>query len=104
MNTSNVYCDKCGKLISGTPTGTGQQYCDCKSQTPVGWICPRCHKVHSPYSMTCDCLPQTGTHGGSTTLYKASVVLTDMGWLLTNSEDIDPEFNDIVNQGFWNLI
>ena len=24
---------------------------------PTGWICPRCNKVHSPYSLLCDCKP-----------------------------------------------
>jgi len=26
-----------------------------------GWICPRCQKVHSWLSMTCDCEPKTIT-------------------------------------------
>lgn len=25
----------------------------------TGWICPRCQKVHSPFSTTCDCMPTT---------------------------------------------
>ena len=28
---------------------------------PVGWICPRCGKVHSWLSMECDCPPKTIT-------------------------------------------
>jgi hypothetical protein len=28
---------------------------------PMGWICPRCQKVHSWLSMTCDCPPNTIT-------------------------------------------
>jgi len=28
---------------------------------PSGWICPRCQKVHSWLSMTCDCEPKTIT-------------------------------------------
>ena len=28
---------------------------------PSGWICPRCQKVHSWLSMTCDCEPKTVT-------------------------------------------
>jgi len=26
-----------------------------------GWICPRCGKVHSPFSTYCDCLPPSRT-------------------------------------------
>ena len=33
-----------------------------------GWECPRCFKIHSPFSVTCDCPPRTFTSGGSTTL------------------------------------
>jgi hypothetical protein len=28
---------------------------------PSGWICPRCQKVHSWLSMSCDCEPNTIT-------------------------------------------
>jgi len=28
-------------------------------QPLTGWICPRCAKVHSPFSLTCDCPAQT---------------------------------------------
>lgn len=31
----------------------------------TGWLCPRCQKVHSPYSTTCDCKPQTVTSGNT---------------------------------------
>lgn len=26
-----------------------------------GWECPRCGKIHSPYSLMCDCPPRTFT-------------------------------------------
>lgn len=34
----------------------------------TGWLCPRCQKVHSPYSTTCDCKPQAITSGSTDTL------------------------------------
>ena len=37
--------------------------------TTMGWACPRCGKIHSPYSVTCDCPPPTITTSGSTTLF-----------------------------------
>lgn len=48
----------------------------------TGWLCPRCQKVHSPYSTTCDCVPQTITSGSSNTLkgfkpqYPSSIIGT----------------------------
>jgi len=27
----------------------------------MGWECPRCHKIHSPFIPACDCPPQTIT-------------------------------------------
>jgi hypothetical protein len=27
----------------------------------IGWICPRCQVVHSPYKYSCDCLPPSIT-------------------------------------------
>ena len=32
----------------------------------TGWECPRCFKIHSPYSLTCDCAPRVFTTGGTT--------------------------------------
>lgn len=36
----------------------------------MGWECPRCHKVNSPFVLTCDCPPFTFTftETGSTTI------------------------------------
>ncbi|MBL7882559.1 MAG: hypothetical protein JNL69_00705 [Bacteroidia bacterium] len=33
--------------------------------TIFGWTCPRCMKVHSPYSTQCDCPPPTYTTSSS---------------------------------------
>ena len=35
-----------------------------------GWICPRCQKVHSPFSLICDCPPHYIVSTGSTTELK----------------------------------
>lgn len=52
-----IYCQKCLGLIEPNEGYTGH-YCACKKDNKhIGWECPRCHKIHSPYSMTCDCLP-----------------------------------------------
>lgn len=31
-----------------------------------GWECPRCHKIHSPFSTVCDCPAATFTSASST--------------------------------------
>lgn len=38
--------------------------------TNYGWTCPRCMKVHSPYSTQCDCPPPTFTSSGLTVTFK----------------------------------
>ncbi len=53
------YCNKCGGLLWGIPHTTDVRLCNCRDdiQTMQGWECPRCHKIHSPFVSTCDCLP-----------------------------------------------
>jgi hypothetical protein len=60
-------CSKCGGLIYGQIERTDDFLCKCpeflgespKEEQPQlqGWECPRCHKIHSPFVSTCDCLP-----------------------------------------------
>lgn len=47
------YCPQCNRVISGIYAGTAGP-CTCR-QKITGWECPRCYKIHSPYSLTCDC-------------------------------------------------
>lgn len=63
-----MYCPVTGKMCQSTGCGNRcmmQQY----PPKPIqyGWECPRCHKIHSPYSLTCDCQP--ATLSGNTTMY-----------------------------------
>jgi hypothetical protein len=30
--------------------------CSCTKE-PIGWECPRCHKINSPFKENCNCLP-----------------------------------------------
>lgn len=61
-------CLDCGKeLTTADPLGHWLcRECEQKRKTPpapmmYGWICPRCGKVHSPYSTVCDCIPPSTT-------------------------------------------
>ena len=63
-----LYCEKCGGLISADkdyPISNNSKICSCKSHNSdnhlQGWECPRCKKIHSPYSLECDCFPQVNT-------------------------------------------
>lgn len=68
----DVRCSKCGGLIYGVPQYMADQWCNCLPEEPksnlVGWECPRCHKIHSPFSTECDCVPLTTTE----TTYKTN--------------------------------
>lgn len=37
------------------------------SPSVYGWVCPRCGKVHSPYSIECNCTPLVNTFSSPTT-------------------------------------
>ena len=53
-------CAKCGGISWGRPESTNDFMCLCAvapKPTLQGWECPRCHKIHSPFSLTCDCMP-----------------------------------------------
>jgi len=53
MQSTACVCNNCrnGKYLMTPKPGTFGNY---------GWICPRCGKVHSPYSTVCDCSPVVG--------------------------------------------
>lgn len=62
-------CIYCGNELTTGDTDLICTSCRTKRLQPntylYGWICPRCQKVHSPFSLTCDCPPpyiiSTGT-------------------------------------------
>src|SRR5262245_47612425 len=63
--TPNVYCRKCGGILVGSIQITSDFFCQGHSANnnsiehtpPFGWECPRCHTIHSPFKMSCDCAP-----------------------------------------------
>ena len=67
-------CQRCGGvayLIVPNTTGDFQCYCPAGPKLPqqhlMGWECPRCHTIHSPYSVTCSCPPDYFEYTGITT-------------------------------------
>ena len=48
------------------PTGKSKNESS-KTGMLYGWICPRCGKVHSPYSTNCDCPPESKVWTGTST-------------------------------------
>ncbi len=53
-------CANCGSELQTGDTGFICSKCKSKQINQpfyYGWICPRCGKVHSPYSTHCDCTP-----------------------------------------------
>lgn len=66
----NYYCPKCGFTVNDLvyrfqscdiplPQGFGARY---------GWICPRCGKVNSPDTRSCDCTYSNTIETGKSTL------------------------------------
>jgi len=61
-----------------------------QKQTPLyGWECPRCFKIHSPFSLTCDCPPRTFTSGGNTNTFTFYPVTQTNGGLKHESTTTD---------------
>lgn len=51
---------RCAYLNSTGCRMTGDIKCGLYEPEPqlMGWECPRCHKIHSPFIPACDCPPQ----------------------------------------------
>jgi hypothetical protein len=57
-------CTVCGGLVAGEPEDTFDFWCICRMKLKeepephlMGWECPRCHKIHSPFVTDCECKP-----------------------------------------------
>lgn len=67
----NYYCPKCGFTVNDLVYRS--QNCDIPlprgSSVRYGWICPRCGKVNSPDTRSCDCCGDTTVYayGGTVT-------------------------------------
>ena len=61
----SIRCKICGGLIYGISDTTDVRECTCQKQEPInelmiGWQCPVCKQVYSPYVMKCSyCQPRT---------------------------------------------
>jgi hypothetical protein len=75
-------CHKCGKPKHGYYIGSEQ--CNCKDEPlPKGWECPRCGKIHSPYSLSCDCYPKATTKSTTTGTYFTVPQIDDVrNWVI----------------------
>jgi DNA-directed RNA polymerase subunit RPC12/RpoP len=55
-------CLNCGSELQTGDTDMNCSKCRAnmnQNNILYGWICPRCGKVHSPYSTQCDCPPSS---------------------------------------------
>lgn len=61
------YCTICGqhKQATGHVCFAGE-LSNKPSTHQYGWECPRCHRIHSPLNMSCDCQPGYFTGLGTT--------------------------------------
>lgn len=60
------WCSKCGGLVEGWGN-ENTAFCTCQ-KVQTGWECPKCHNIHSPTVLKCDCSPyqyQTTTYGNT---------------------------------------
>lgn len=58
----DIICASCGGyILNETPTAgfVELKYCNCLKWNLGAWECPRCRKIHSPYKLSCDCMPTT---------------------------------------------
>jgi hypothetical protein len=67
-------CNKCGTELTNEDMQTTDCICNaCRKNKDMqvfgmyGWICPRCGKVHSPFSTECSCPPPIKVWTGTTT-------------------------------------
>ncbi len=64
-------CILCGRELTTADYYLVCGECNQKNLQPAipmqGWVCPRCGKVHSPYSMECNCTPPMRVWTGSST-------------------------------------
>lgn len=53
------YAEPLGNTIVAANSGSGFGLCpSCQpAAAPMGWICPRCHVVHAPSVLRCECRP-----------------------------------------------
>ncbi len=61
----DVHCFTCRSYEQWPPI---KQYEAAPMPAPsMGWVCPRCGIVHSPWTLTCECKPPVLTTTGTTT-------------------------------------
>ena len=58
----DIICANCGGYIKKESPTAGfveLKFCNCPKGNLGAWECPRCHKIHSPCKLSCDCMPTT---------------------------------------------
>lgn len=60
-------CKICNKEITTTEIDVDNLCLECRNKETkpnylIGWECPRCRKIHSPYSKECNCQPAIKTY------------------------------------------
>jgi len=60
--SSAIFCGKCGGIIYADKDYWTKDLkpCSCFKEPEklinlIGWECPRCHTIHSPFIQSCDC-------------------------------------------------
>lgn len=75
---TTIRCSKCGGVISGYYENTADfMGCRCLPEPEpiaplMGWECPRCHKIHSPFVTECSCMPFIITSISNPTIKEAT--------------------------------
>lgn len=99
-------CVKCGKQVNSISsnycsTCAGDYFQNCDMPLPksfgirYGWICPRCGKVYSPDTRSCDCSGDKGTITTGSTISVPDNIKISLTGTIIGTSSYETQFNKV---------